>query len=226
MIEKGSLYVVSTPIGNLGDITYRSVVILHQVSLIAAEDTRRTKRLLNHYKIKTPLSSYNSYNKIKKGGHFIDCLKNGKEVALVSDAGTPGISDPLYHLVRSAVKEGIEVYSVPGPSAPLAALVVSNLPVDRFAFEGFLPRKKGRKKLLKELSEEPRTLVFFESPYRLNKTLQELYEVMGNRKIAITREMTKVHEEVIRGDLENLIVSLKNRNWKGEVTLVVQGCSG
>lgn len=220
---KGSLYIVSTPIGNLGDITYRSVGILRNVHLIAAEDTRRTKILLNHYQIDTPLSSYHSYNKIKKGRKFIDTLLEGKDVALVSDAGTPGVSDPLYHLVQSAVGEGIDVLSAPGPSAVLAALTVSGLPVDRFVFEGFLPRKKGRRTRLEGLAGEFRTVVIFESPHRISKTLRDLLEVMGNRKVALTREMTKVHEEVIRGDLQELAVTLADRSWKGEITLVIEG---
>lgn len=222
---KGVLYIVSTPIGNLGDITYRAVKTLQEVSLVAAEDTRRTKILLNHYQIDTKLSSYNSFNKLKKGDQFIALLLEGQSVALVSDAGTPGVSDPMYHLVQSAVAEGIDVFSIPGPSAVLAALTVSGLPVDRFQFEGFLPRKKGRVKRLEELAQERRTMVIFESPHRIAKTLGNLLEHFGNRKIALTRELTKLHEEVIRGNLQDLVSSLAEKRWKGEITLVVEGCN-
>lgn len=219
------MYVVSTPIGNLGDITYRSVEILHQVSLIAAEDTRRTRILLNRYEIATPLSSYNSYNKIRKGPELIKKISQGADLALVSDAGTPGVSDPLYHLVQLALEEEVEVISIPGPSAVLSALTVSGLPMDRFRFEGFLPRKKRRKKILQELSEQSETVVLFESPQRIEKTLNELREVFGNRKAALTRELTKMHEEVLRGGLDDLCKASQGRKWKGEITLVLSGKS-
>jgi 16S rRNA (cytidine1402-2'-O)-methyltransferase len=222
---KGCLYVVSTPIGNLGDITYRSVEMLRQVSLIAAEDTRRTRILLNRYEIATPLSSYNSYNKIRKGPEFIKRLNQGEDVALVSDAGTPGVSDPLYHLVQLALAAEAEVISIPGPSAILSALTVSGLPMDRFRFEGFLPRKKRRKRILEELAELSETVVLFESPQRIEKTLNELREVFGNRKAAITRELTKMHEEVLRGGLDDLCKASQGRKWKGEITLVLSGKS-
>ena len=159
--ETGNLFVVSTPIGNLGDVTQRSIEILNAVSLIAAEDTRRTRILLNRYQIRTNLSSYNSFNKIKRGKEFIERLKKGEDLALVSDAGTPGISDPHYHLVNSAIEEGAPIFSIPGPSALLAALTVSGLPMDRFVFEGFLPRKKGRTTMLENLAKEKRTVVLF-----------------------------------------------------------------
>ncbi len=219
------MYVVSTPIGNLGDITYRSVEILGQVSLIAAEDTRRTRILLNHYEIATPLSSYNSYNQTRKGPEFIKKLNQGEDVALVSDAGTPGVSDPLYNLVQLALEREIEVISIPGPSAILSALTVSGLPMDRFRFEGFLPRKKRRKKILQELAEHSETVVLFESPLRIEKTLNELREVFGNRKVALTRELTKMHEEVLRGGLDDLCKANEGRKWKGEITLVLSGKS-
>ena len=189
--EKGSLFVVSTPIGNLGDVTYRAIETLNKVSLIAAEDTRRTKILLNKYEIHTPLSSYNSFNKIKKTRDFIERLEKGNDLALVSDAGTPGISDPHYHLVNAAIEKGVSIYSIPGPSALLAALTVSGLPMDRFIFEGFLPRKKGRTTMLESLANEKRTIVIFESPNRIDKTIQDLYRFFGDRKVAITRELTK-----------------------------------
>jgi len=219
--ETGNLFVVSTPIGNLGDVTHRAIETLDKVSLIAAEDTRRTKILLNRYEIKTPLSSYNSFNKIKKARDFIERLKKGNDLALVSDAGTPGISDPHYHLVNTAIEEGVSIYSIPGPSALLAALTVSGLPMDRFIFEGFLPRKKGRTTMLENLANEKRTIVIFESPNRIEKTIQDLYRFFGDRKVAITRELTKMFEEVIRGNLEEL--STLTRTWKGEITVVIAG---
>jgi len=222
---KGRLYVVSTPIGNLGDITYRSVEILRQVSLIAAEDTHCSRVLLNRYEISTPLSSYNSYNKIRKGPEFIKRLNQGEDVALVSDAGTPGVSDPLYHLVQLALEEEVEVISIPGPSAILSALTVSGLPMDRFRFEGFLPRKKRRKRTLEELAELSETIVLFELPQRIEKTLNELREVFGNREAAITRELTKMHEEVLRGKLDDLCKASKGRKWKDEIKLVLSGKS-
>jgi 16S rRNA (cytidine1402-2'-O)-methyltransferase len=223
--EKGCLYVVSTPIGNLGDITYRSVEILGQVSLIAAEDTRRTIILLNRYEITTPLSSYNSYNQTRKGPEFIKKLNQGADVALVSDAGTPGVSDPLYNLVQLVLEQEMEVISIPGPSAILSALTVSGLPMNRFRFEGFLPRKKRRKRTIAELAEHSETVVLFESPLRIEKTLNELREVFGNRKAAITRELTKMHEEVLRGGLDDLCKANEGRKWKGEITLVLSGKS-
>ena len=219
----GTLYIVSTPIGNLKDATYRSLELLSDVDLIAAEDTRRTGVLLKHYKIKTPLTSFNSYNQAKKSNRLIARLKEGHNLALVSDAGTPGVSDPLYHLVRAALAEYVSVVSLPGPSAVLAALTVSGLPVNRFVFEGFLPRKKGRKKLIEELVQEKRTIVLFESPHRIAKTLNELYQAMGDRKAVLARELTKIHEEVIRGTLEDLAVVAEEQKLKGEITLVISG---
>ena len=220
-LDQGTIYIVSTPIGNLGDFTQRAVEILSTVSLIAAEDTRRTRILLNRYEIQTPLSSYNSYNKFKKGPLFMSRLKKGESIALVSDAGTPGVSDPLYHLVQLAIDEGVSVNAVPGPSALLAALTVSGLPMDKFVFEGFLPRKKGRATRLAKLAEEKRTLVIFESPNRIQKTLKDILTVFGNREVAIARELTKIHEETIRGNLED--IENQDRKWKGELTLVIEG---
>jgi len=220
-LEPGTVYIVSTPIGNLGDFTQRAVDTLKSVALIAAEDTRRTRILLNRYEIQTPLSSYNSYNKLKKSPLFIGRLKEGQSIALVSDAGTPGISDPQYQLVQSALEEEIRVNSVPGPSALLAALTVSGLPMDKFVFEGFLPRKKGRTTALEKLACEQRTLVIFESPNRIQKTFRDLLNTFGNRKVAIARELTKMHEEVLRGNLEDF--ANQDRNWKGEITLVIAG---
>ena len=219
----GTLYIVSTPIGNLKDATYRSLELLSDVDLIAAEDTRRTGVLLKHYEIKTPLTSFNSYNQAKKSDRLIARLKEGHNLALVSDAGTPGVSDPLYHLVRAALTEYVPVVSLPGPSAVLVALTVSGLPVNRFVFEGFLPRKKGRKKLIEDLVQEKRTIVLFESPHRIAKTLNELYQAMGDRKAVLARELTKIHEEVIRGTLEDLAVVAEEQKLKGEITLVISG---
>ena len=223
--EKGSLFIVATPIGNLGDITFRAVATLGEVDIIAAEDTRRSRILLNHYNLRTTLSSYNSYNKERKGKEFIRMLNQGKDVALISDAGTPGISDPLFHLVQSAIQEEITIHPIPGPSALLAALNVSGLPMDRFLFEGFLPRKKGRRGRLEELALSERTVVIYESPNRVEKTLGELLEVFGSRPAVIARELTKIYEEVVRGSLEELISTTKGRKWKGEITLIISGNS-
>ena len=224
-VSIGTLFIVSTPIGNLKDITQRSLELLSKVDLIAAEDTRRTGLLLKHYKIKTPLSSFNSYNQVRKGKQFIARIMEGSNLALVSDAGTPGVSDPLYHLTRVALSENISIVSLPGPSAVLAALTLSGLPVNRFVFEGFLPRKRGRKKLIQELAEEKRTIVIFESPHRIVKTLKELCQAMGTRKAVLAREMTKIYEEVLRGSLEELVIIAEKRKLKGEITLVIAGCS-
>ncbi len=219
----GKLSIVGTPIGNLGDFTFRAVETLRGASLLAAEDTRRTRILLNHYEIKTPLTSYNSYNKEKKGRELLELMRGGHEIALVSDAGMPGISDPLYHLVMEAIKEKVLIQTVPGPSATLAALVVSGLPMNRFSFEGFLPRKKKRTQTLKNLAEDSRTVILFESPKRLNKTLKDLLEVFGDRDVTVARELTKMHEETIRGKLSEIASQAQNKKWKGEVTLVVAG---
>ncbi len=221
--ETGTLYIISTPIGNLKDVTHRSLALLSDVDLIAAEDTRRTGILLKHYDIKTPLSSFNTYNQVKKSDRLIARLKGGHDLALVSDAGTPGVSDPLYYLVKVALDERVPVVSLPGPSAVLGALTVSGLPVNRFVFEGFLPRKKGRKKIIEELAQEKRTIVLFESPHRIVKTLNELYQAMGERKAALARELTKIHEEVIRGTLGELAIKAEEKKLKGEITLVISG---
>jgi 16S rRNA (cytidine1402-2'-O)-methyltransferase len=224
-IGVGTLYIVSTPIGNLKDITHRAVEMLNDVDLIAAEDTRRTGVLLKHYDIKTPLSSFNSYNQVKKSDHFIARLLKGQNLALVSDAGTPGVSDPLYYLVRAALDKSLSVITLPGPSAVLGALTVSGLPVNRFVFEGFLPRKKGRKTFIENLAEEKRTIVLFESPHRLAKTLTELSHAMGSRQAVLARELTKVYEEVLRGTLEELKTIAEKRKLKGEITIVIAGRS-
>ena len=223
--DQASLYIVSTPIGNLGDTTYRAVEILRLADMVVAEDTRRTRILLNHYEIRSRLSSYNSYNQGKKTSQFIELMKQGKTLALVSDAGTPGISDPLYQLVTAAIAEDIPVWPIPGASAVLSALTVSGLPMDRFIFEGFLPRKKRRQSRLAELAEQKRTVVLYESPQRIQKTLAEILAVFGNRQVAIARELTKMHEEVIRGSLEEIIPRTRDKTWRGEITLVISAAS-
>jgi 16S rRNA (cytidine1402-2'-O)-methyltransferase len=222
--REGVLYIVSTPIGNLGDITLRALRILKEVDMIAAEDTRQTKKLLNHYEIKKHPVSYHDHNKIRQGEMIAGKLKEGLDVALVSDAGTPGISDPSYYLINLSLKEGIRVEPVPGPTAAITALSISGLPTDRFVFEGFLPRKKGkRRKRLEELSQEERTIILYESPYRIYNVLEEIFSVMGNRKIVIGREMTKRYEEIIRGELEYILGQMKGREIKGEITVILKG---
>ncbi|MBI4377700.1 MAG: 16S rRNA (cytidine(1402)-2'-O)-methyltransferase [Nitrospinae bacterium] len=218
----GILYIVSTPIGNLEDITLRALKILSEVDLIAAEDTRRTKGLLTHYEISNPLTSYFSHNEREKGEYLLNKLKNGQNIALVSDAGTPGISDPAYYLIKLALDNGIEVHPIPGPAGVIAALSVSGLPTDRFIFEGFLPRKKGKRfERLWSFVNEDRTIIIYESPYRIISTLQEIRDMLGNRPVAIAREMTKVYEEVIRGGADEVIRKLKERVIKGEIVLII-----
>ncbi len=223
-VEPGVLYVVSTPIGNLEDITLRAVRVLKQVDVVAAEDTRRTGLLLKHYGVKSRLVSYHDFNKERKAPVLIGELKSGRSVAVTSDAGTPGISDPCYFLVKLAIMEKIKIVPIPGASAFLSALVISGLPTDRFAFEGFLPAKSGRKrKRLEELQKEKRTLIFYESPHRLLKTLQEISEVLGQRKMVVARELTKKFEEIKRGSPQEIIEHFKKSKPKGELVLVVEG---
>lgn len=222
-IQAGTLYVVSTPIGNLEDITFRAVKILSGVDLIAAEDTRKTKILLEHYKIQKELISYFQFNEAKRTPELIEALKSGKSIAIVSDAGTPGISDPAYRLVRAAVEEGINIIPIPGVSALLAALVVSGLPTDGFVFEGFLPHKKGRRTKLEQLKTESRTIILYESPHRILKTLQQLQETLGNRQVAVGREITKKFEEFFRGTLSEAFNYFSAKSIKGEFVLVIKG---
>ena len=222
-VEKGTLYVVSTPIGNLRDVTFRAVEVLQAVDVIAAEDTRHSRRLLDAYGIKTPLLSYHDHNKERRAPELVARLQGGESVAVISDAGTPGISDPAFYLVRLCAQAGVPVSPVPGPTAFVAALVVSALPTDRFVFEGFLPAKKGRRKRLEELVDEPRTIVLYESPHRLLKTLRDLYEHLGDRRAVVVRELTKIHEEVLRGTLAELIQKAEARKLRGEMVLVVEG---
>lgn len=217
------LFVVSTPIGNLQDITLRALETLKEVDFIAAEDTRHTRVLLRHYAIQKPLVSYHDYNKARRAPEIVRRLLAGEKAAVVSDAGTPGISDPAYHLVRQCIEAGVPVQPIPGPTAFVAALIVSGLPTDRFVFEGFLPAKKGRQKRLGLLREETRTIVLYEAPHRLLRTLEDLLSNLGDRQAAIVRELTKIHEEVQRGPLSELIEWVRKQPPRGEIVLVVEG---
>ena len=221
----GTLYIVGTPIGNLEDITLRALRILGQVGLVAAEDTRTTRKLLTHYDIRTPLTSYWEHSKLSKLQHILDTLQE-KDVALVSKAGMPGISDPGYELIKAAIERGINVVPVPGPSAVTAALAISGLPTDSFLYLGFLPRKKGRRtRLLTWLVGETRTIVAFESPHRLLVALGDIKEALGDRSMAVTRELTKLHEEVVRGTVSEVIEHFQRNPPRGEFTLVIQGAA-
>jgi len=219
----GILYVVSTPIGNLDDITHRAVKVLASVDLIAAEDTRTTKILLDHYSIRKPMLSYFSRNEGQRAPQLIEKLLQGRSIALVSDAGTPGISDPAYSVVRLAVERGISVVPIPGPTAFISALVVSGLPTDRFVFEGFLPQKKGRRTKLEALKSERRTVVLYESPHRIRKTLAEIYEHLGDRQVVVARELTKKFEEIVRGRVHAVIEELAKKEPRGEYVIILQG---
>lgn len=222
--EYGTLYLVGTPIGNLEDITCRALRILSEVDLIAAEDTRHTLRLLNHFNISKPLVSYHDNNRISRAKELINKLKEGLDIALVSDAGMPSISDPGEELVSMAVSQGIKVTVVPGPSASLTALVLSGLPSGRFAFEGFLPRKRSdRVRFLETIRDEERTIIFYEGPHRLKTMLQDLYGVFGERRVSVLRELTKVHEEAIRGSLSEIISRFEVNDPRGEFVIVVEG---
>lgn len=224
-IEPGALYIVSTPIGNLDDITLRAIRILGSVDLVAAEDTRKTKFLLDHLSITKPLISFYTYNEARRVPELIDMLKAGKSVALVTDAGTPGVSDPAYSIVHAAVARGVRVIPIPGASAVLAALVASGLPTDRFVFEGFLPVKKGRKTKLESLRGEERTMVFYESPFRVERTLEDVRQNFGDRQVAVVRELTKKFEQVLRGKVSDVLSRIKGKSLKGEFVLVVAGAS-
>jgi 16S rRNA (cytidine1402-2'-O)-methyltransferase len=221
-----SLYLVPTPIGNLGDFTYRAVDILKTVDQILAEDTRTSSVLLKHYGIARPLKSFHNYNEHRVLEGLIERMKAGETFALISDAGTPGISDPGFLLVRACTEAGIQVECLPGATALIPALVKSGLPSDRFVFEGFLPHKKGRKTRIQGLANETRTIVLYESPFRLVKTLEQLAEVLGpDRKAAVSRELTKVHEETIGGTLQSLIDHFREHEPRGEFVIVVAGAS-
>lgn len=223
VVEKGTLYLVSTPIGNLADFSYRAVNILNEVDLIAAEDTRTSSVLLRHYEIKTRTSSYHSYNLKTETGRLIKKLQDGLAIALISDAGTPGISDPGYKLVQACVEADIKVIPIPGAAAFISALVASGLPTNRFVFEGFLPLKKGRKTRLEFLAQEERTIVFYESPHRIVKTVRDLQEYWGDRSCVMGREITKKFEEFYRGKLSQLQEHLEMKKVKGEIVLIVSG---
>lgn len=216
------LYIVSTPIGNLKDVTLRALDTLKEVDLIACEDTRHTKILLSHYNIKTPTTSYFEYNKITKGDYLLKLLKEGKDIALVSDSGTPGISDPGSHIIKLAIKNNIPITAIPGPTAFICGIILSGKPTDKFVFEGFLPSKtSARRNRLKELVSEKRTIVFYESPHRLLKTLEDIYEIFGDIEIAIIRELTKVFEEQRREKLSSAIAHFKTTKPKGEFVVVI-----
>jgi len=221
MIEKGVLYIVSTPIGNLEDITFRAIRILKDSSLIAAEDTRRSKVLLSHYNISTPTISYYEHNRYTRIPKLIDHLIDGEDIALITDAGTPGISDPAYRLIRAAINSDCRVESIPGASASLAALVASGLPTDRFIFEGFLPHKKGRKGKLEKIKDIDATIIFYESPNRLVRTLKDILEYIGNRPIAIGRELSKKFEEIMRGRVSDILSHYNTNKPKGEFVIVI-----
>ena len=221
MIEKGVLYIVSTPIGNLEDITFRAIRILKDSSLIAAEDTRRSKVLLSHYNISTPTISYYEHNRYTRIPKLIDRLIDGENIALITDAGTPGISDPAYRLIRAAINSDCRVESIPGASASLAALVASGLPTDRFIFEGFLPHKKGRKGKLEKVKDIDATIIFYESPNRLVRTLNDILEYIGDRPIAIGRELSKKFEEIMRGRVSDILSHYNTNKPKGEFVIVI-----
>ncbi|MDD4178908.1 MAG: 16S rRNA (cytidine(1402)-2'-O)-methyltransferase [Candidatus Margulisbacteria bacterium] len=220
----GTLFVVATPIGNLEDMTFRAVRILAEADLIAAEDTRHSKILLAKYNINTPLTSYHKFNIKAKTAYLIDLLKQGKNLAVVSDSGMPGISDPGYQVIRESVAQGIKVEIIPGPSAVITALVGSGLPTDEFTFVGFLPKKPGkRRKKLASLMGEDRTIVIYESPFRIIKTLDEIIKIDNNRRVAVCRELTKKFEEIIRGKGGEVLDKLKGRTVRGEIVLVISG---
>ena len=218
------LYVVPTPIGNLEDITLRAINVLKEVDFILAEDTRTTSHLLRHLGIEKPMHSHHKFNEHATVGRVAEAINNGRDVALVSDAGTPGISDPGFLLVRKCVEEGIEVVTLPGATALIPAVVQSGFPCDRFCFEGFLPQKKGRMKRLQELAMEPRTLVLYESPYRVVKCLEQLAETFGEeRRVAVVREITKKFEETVRGTIAEALEHFRSHEPKGEFVIVVEG---
>ena len=223
----GKLYICPTPIGNLEDMTYRTVRILNEVDLIAAEDTRHSIKLLNHFEISKPLTSYHEHNKDSKGGYLINKLLDGENIALISDAGMPGISDPGEDIIKQAIEHNIEIEVLPGATASITALVGSGLETAKFAFEGFLDRdKKVRRNQLEELKEERRTIIFYESPHRLKDTLKDMLKILGNRKIAVNREITKKYQEIIREDIETVINVFNEKEVKGEFVLIVEGFKG
>lgn len=219
------LFLVPTPVGNLGDMTFRAVEVLKGVDLILAEDTRTSRVVMQHYDIATPLQPYHIFNEHQTLQSVVDRLLSGMDVALVTDAGTPGISDPGFLLVREAVKNNIPVETLPGATAFVPALVDSGLPCDRFVFLGFLPHKKGRQTAIRNLSEEERTMIIYESPFRLVKLLEELIEVLGEeRKVSVSREISKLHAETARGTLAEVLAHFQSKEVKGEIVVVLEGC--
>ena len=222
----GILYLCATPIGNLEDMTFRCIRVLKEADLIAAEDTRNSIKLLNHFEIKTPMTSYHEYNKIEKGHKLVEKLLEGQNIALITDAGTPGISDPGEELVKMCQDAGVTVTAIPGPAACITALTISGLPTRRFAFEAFLPTdKKERQMILNEMKEETRTMIVYEAPHRLLKTLKLLLETLGNRRISICRELTKRHETVFATTIEDAIAHYEANEPKGECVMVIEGKS-
>ncbi len=222
----GKLYLVPTPIGNLDDMTFRAVRVLKKVDLILAEDTRTSSKLLHHFEIQNKLSSHHKFNEHKTASHIAERIEAGDTIALISDAGTPGISDPGFLLVRQCLELGLEVECLPGATALIPALVNSGLPNDRFCFEGFLPVKKGRQKKLLSLVDEERTMIFYESPYRLVKSLEQFCEFFGEeRKASVSRELSKLHEENFRGTLAEVRDHFKSKTVKGEIVMVIEGKS-
>lgn len=223
-VEKPALYIIPTPIGNLGDITLRALEILKSVDTILAEDTRTSGFLLKHYQITKPLQSFHNFNEHKILATLIERLEKGETMALVSDAGTPGISDPGFLIIRACLQANLKVDCLPGATAFVPALVKSGLPCDRFVFEGFLPHKKGRQTMLKKLAEEERTMIFYESPYRLMKSLEQFIEYFGaDRKASVSRELTKMFEETVNGSLEEILKHFQTKEVKGEIVMVVAG---
>lgn len=223
-MEKGMLYIVPTPVGNMEDMTFRAIRILKEASLILAEDTRTSGNLLKHFEIKNAMQSHHKFNEHQTVEGLVKRIEAGETVALISDAGTPGISDPGFLLVRECVKAGIEVQTLPGATAFVPALVSSGLPCDKFCFEGFLPQKKGRQTAIKALAEETRTMIFYESPYRVVKTLTQFSEVFGpERQASVSREISKLHEETVRGTLEELITHFTTIEPRGEIVICVAG---
>jgi len=222
--QQGKLFLVSTPIGNLADITYRAVEVLKTVDLILAEDTRTSGFLLKHYEINTSCQSFHAHNEHKKVDYIIDQLKEGKNMAQISDAGTPGISDPGFLLVRAALENGLEVESLPGATAFVPALVKSGFPTDRFVYEGFLPHKKGRQTRIESWKEEFRTIVLYESPHRLIKALEQFQEILGaDRRVSVSRELTKKFEETKTGTIPEVLTYFKEKSIKGEFVIVIEG---
>ena len=223
-IQNSKLYLVPTPVGNLGDMTFRAVEVLKQVDLVLAEDTRTSRVLMQHYGISTPLQSYHIFNEHQTVTSLVERLHGGTTIAVVTDAGTPGISDPGFLLVREAIKEGIDVECLPGATAFVPALIDSGLPCDRFVFEGFLPHKKGRQTALQALAKEPRTMVIYESPYRLVKLLEQLIEIVGaDRQVSVSREISKLHAETCRGTLQEVHDHFATKEVKGEIVVIMAG---